>query len=133
MPAVMRGYDGKVTQGTADTVLVFITDWTAQMTQNYEEQGPFLNDAGNLYRSRTSKALKGTIKGVVPSGKDASQTAIITAFMAGNDLKTTLVSNAGYSVVVTLASYEEITLGHDAASTATFEASFQDNGGWAVA
>jgi hypothetical protein len=129
----MRGYDGKVTQGTADTALVFITSWEATMTQNYEEQGPFLNDSGNLYRSRTSKQLAGTISGVVPSGKDASQTAIITAFMAGSDLKTTLVSNAGYSIVVTLASYDEITLGHDAEGTATFAASFQDNGGWAVA
>lgn len=132
MPAVMRGYDGKVTQGTADTVLVFITNWSAEMTQEYEEQGPFLNDGGTLYAARTSKALAGTITGVVPSGKDSSQTAIINAFMAGNDLKTTLVSNAGYSIVVTLASYETITLGHDAAGTATFEASFRDNGGWAV-
>lgn len=133
MPAVMRGYDGKVTQGTADTVLVFITDWEFKMAQDYAEQGPFLNDGGNIYRARTSKKGNGTIKGVVPSGKDASQTAIITAFMAGNDIKTTLVSNAGYSVVVTTASYDEITLGHDAKGTATFEASFQDNGGWAVA
>ena len=66
MPAVMRGFDGKITQGTADTVLVFMTDWTAKMTQDYAEQGPFLNDAGTLYRARTSKKLEGTIKGVVP-------------------------------------------------------------------
>jgi len=133
MPAVMRGFDGKITQGTADTVLVFMTDWSAKLTQDYSEQGPFLNDAGILYRARTARKLEGTIKGVVPSGKDASQTAIITAFNAGTDLKTTLVSNAGYSVVITLASYTDITLGHDASGTATFEASFADNGGYAVA
>ena len=133
MPAVMRGYDGKVTAGTADVVLVFITDWEFKMAQDYAEQGPFLNDAGTLYRSRTSKKGNGTIKGVVPSGKDApGQGLILTAFMAGNDLKTTLVSNAGYSVVVTLASYDDVTLGHDAKGTATFTASFQDNGGWSV-
>lgn len=133
MPAVMRGFDGKITQGTADTVLVFMTDWSAKMTQDYAEQGPFLNDSGTLYRARTSKKLEGTIKGVVPSGKDISQTAIITAFTGGTDLKTTLVSNAGYSIVVTLASYSDVTLGHDANGTATFEASFTDNGGWSVA
>jgi hypothetical protein len=133
MPAVMRGFDGKITQGTADTVLVFMTDWEAKMAQDYAEQGPFLNDSGNLYRSRTSKKLNGTIKGVVPSGKDASQTAIITALTAGNDIKMSLVSNAGYSIVVTAASYDDVTLGHDAKGTATFEASFQDNGGWTVA
>lgn len=133
MPAPMRGYDGKVTQGTADTILVFIQSWQGEMTQNFQEVGPFLNDAGTLYRSRTSKQLAGTITGVVPSGKDVSQTAIITAFMAGNDLKTTLVSNAGYSIVVTAASYDKVTLGHDANGDATFEATFMDNGGWTVA
>jgi hypothetical protein len=133
MSAVMRGFDGKITQGTADTALVFMTDWEAKMTQDYAEQGPFLNDSGTLYRARTSKKLNGTIKGVVPSGKDASQTAIVTALTGGADIKMSLVSNAGYSIVITAASYDEITLGHDAKGTATFEATFQDNGGWTVA
>jgi hypothetical protein len=132
MTVVLRGFDGKITQGTADTVLVSMTDWEFKMAQDYAEQGPFLSDNGNLYRSRTSKKGNGTIKGVVPSGKDASQTAIVTAFMAGNDIKTTLVSIGGYSIVVTAASFDDITLGHDAKGTATFEASFQDNGGWSV-
>jgi len=133
MPAVLQGKDGKITQGTADTVLVFMQSWDADMSQDYETQGPFLNDAGNLYRARTSKQLKGSIKGVVPSGKDTSQTAIVTNFMAGTDLKMTLVSTAGYSIVVTAASFDNVKMGHDAKGTATFEASFFDNGGWAVA
>jgi len=132
MPSVLSGPAGKATQGTADTALVFIQSWEADMSQDYEEQGPFLNDSGILYRARTAKSLKGSIKGVVPSGKDVSQTAIITAFMAGTDIKMTLVSNAGYSVVITAASYDNIKLGHDAAGTGTFEASFADNGGWSV-
>lgn len=133
MPTPMRGYDGKVTQGTADTIMVFIDSWEAKMSQDYAELGPFLNDGGTLYRSRTSKKLEGTIKGIVPSGKDTSQTAIITAFTSGNDIKMSLVSNAGYSIVVTNASYSDVTLGHDAKNNATFEATFQDNGGWTVA
>lgn len=133
MPAVITGYNGRVTQGTADTALVFMTDWEATMTQDYSEQGPFLNDAGNLYRARTSKKLEGTIKGVVPSGKDTSQTAIITALTGGADIKMSLVTVGGYSIVITNASYSDVTLGQDANGTATFEASFQDNGGWTVA
>lgn len=133
MPVPISGPSGKATQGTADTALVFIESWEGKMSQDYAEVGPFLNDGGNLYRSRTSKKIEGSIKGVVPSGKDTSQTAIITAFMAGTDIKMTLVTTAGYSIVITAASYNDITLGHDAKGTATFEASFQDNGGWAVA
>lgn len=133
MSAILSGPSGKATQGTADTALVFIQSWDFDMNQDYETQGPFLNDGGNLYRARTSKSGKGNIKGVVPSGKDTSQTALITAFMAGADIKMTLVSTAGYSIVVTTASYDDIKLGHDAKGTATFEASFFDNGGWSVA
>jgi hypothetical protein len=132
MPAVLSGPNGKVTQGTADTVLVFLTDWTFEQTQDYEVQGPFLNDGGNLYRARTSKAAAWSFKGVVPSGKDVSQTAIQTALTSGVDIKLSFASTAGYSIVVTTASVEKVTLGHDAKGTATFESSGFDNGGWTV-
>lgn len=130
--SVLRGYDGKVTQGTADTALVALTDWEATSTQATEEQGPFLNDGGALYNSLGARSLKGTFKGVVPSGKDASQTAIVTAHMAGTKPKITLVSTGGYSIVITTALIEELKLGHDAKGTATFEASFRDDGGYTI-
>lgn len=132
MPAVLSGPNGKVTQGTADTALVFLTDWTLDQKQNFETQGPFLNDSGNLYRARTSKEAAWSFKGVVPSGKDANQTAINTALTGGTDIKISLSSTAGYSVVITLASVENVKLGHDAKGTATFEASGFDSGGWTV-
>jgi hypothetical protein len=133
MPLVLSGPGGKVTQGTADTALVFLTDWTLNQKQNYETQGPFLNDGGLLYRARTSKEAAWSFKGVVPSGKDASQTAINTALTAGADIKLILSSVGGYTATITLASVEEVNLGHDAAGTATFEASGFDNGGWTIA
>jgi hypothetical protein len=133
MPIPIQGPSGKTTQGTADTALIFITSWDADISQDVEVVGPFLNDSGNLYKSRTSRSLKGTMKGAVPSGKDASQTAIIAALTGGNDIKTTLVSYGGYSVVVAAALIDGVKLGHDAKGTATFEASFQDNGGFTVA
>lgn len=133
MPVPLSGPSGKVTQGTADTALVFITDWTLDQNQDKATQGPFLNDGGNLYYSRTSKAAKWSFKGVTPSGKDVSQTAIQTALTAGTDIKLTFVSVGGYSAVITAALVESVKLGHDAKGTATFEASGVDNGGWTVA
>lgn len=130
---VLRGYDGKATQGTADTALVALTSWEATATQAVEEQGPFLNDSGTLYLSRGARSLKGSFKGVVPSGKDTSQTAVIAALTGGTDIKLTMVSIGGYSVVVTTALIEEIKLGQDAKGTGTFEASFRDNGGFTIA
>lgn len=129
---VLRGYDGKVTQGTADTALVALTDWEATATADVQEQGPFLNDSGTLYLSRGSRSLKGAFKGVQPSGKDASQTAVITALTGGTDIKLTMVSIGGYSIVVTTALIETIKLGQDASGTGTFEASFRDNGGFSI-
>jgi hypothetical protein len=133
MALPIQGKDGKVTQGTADTALIFITSWDGDITQDVETLGPFLNDGGTLYQSRTSLALKASIKGAVPSGKDASQTAIITALTGGTDIKTTLVSVAGYSIVCTLSLIENVKLGHDAKGTSTFEASLRNNGAFTVA
>lgn len=130
MPSVITGPSGRVTQGTADTALVFITDWSLEETQDLEVQGPFLNDNGNLYAARTSKAAKWSFKGVVPSGKDASQTAIRNALTSGVDIKLGLVTVGGYSAVITNAIVESIKTGQDAKGTATFEASGRDNGGW---
>ncbi len=132
MPVPMSGPSGKVTQGTADVALVFIGNWDLDQNQDYSVQGPFLNDNGNLYRARTSKSAKWSFKGVVPSGKDTGQTAIQTALTGGTDIKLSLSSYAGYSVVITLASVENVKLGHDGKDTATFEASGIDNGGWTV-
>lgn len=130
MPTVLSGPAGRVTQGTADTALVFITDWELQESQDLEVQGPFLNDNGTLYPARTSKSAKWSFKGVVPSGKDANQTAVRNALTSGVDIKLSFVSVGGYSTVITAAMVESVKSGHDAKGTATIEASGRDNGGW---
>jgi hypothetical protein len=133
MTVPIRGYDGKVTQGTADTALVWIKEWSADPEQEFNELKDFLNDSGNVYVTRGSRPLKGKFNGVVPSGKDASQTAVITAFTGGTDIKLTLVTVAGYSIVIAAAAIENIGLGHSGKDGPTFSASFRDNGGYTIA
>lgn len=133
MSLPIQGKDGKVTQGTADTALLFITSWDGEMDQATETQGPFLNDNGTLYQSRTSLSLKAGIKGAVPSGKDASQTAIITALTGGADIKMQLISTGGYTISCTTMLVQNVKLGHDAKGTATFEASVLNNGAFTCA
>jgi hypothetical protein len=132
MPLPIQGPNGKVTQGTADTALLFIQSWDGTIDQTTAELGPFLNDGGAIYLSRLALILKAAIKGVVPSGKDASQTAILTALMGGADIKTTLLSLGGYSIVCTNTLVDNLKLGHDAKGTATFEASLRNNGAFTV-
>jgi hypothetical protein len=131
MAVAIQGKDGKVNSGTL--TLLFIEEWTADVNQDFQVLGPFLNDAGTLYRSRTSNSLKWGFKGAVPSGKDANQTAIITALTGGTDTPITLITNFGYTITVTLAAVEDVKLGHSAKGTATFEASGFNNGAYTVA
>jgi len=130
MPLPIQGPNGKVLAGTVP--LIFIQDWTGDIKQEKQVLGPFLNDAGNLYYSRTSRSLAWSMKGIVPSGRDASQTGIITALTGGTDTPITLMSTAGYTVTITNAFVESVKLGHDAKGTATFEASGLDDGGFVV-
>lgn len=134
MPNVMlSGQNGKVSQGTTPTALLTIQQWDAEIIQDKQVQGPFLNDAGLLYYARTSRSCKWSFKGVVPSGKDASETAIITALTSGADIAL-IMSNGtgGYTVTVGTALVDSIKLGHDAKGTATFEAAGLDQGGFTV-
>ncbi len=131
MAVPIQGPSGKVNSGTV--ALLFIEEWSAEINQEFETLGPFLNDSGNLYRSRTSNELKWSFKGAVPSGKDASQTGIITALTGGTDTPITLITNVGYTITCTLAAVENVKLGHSAKGTATFEASGLNNGAYTVA
>src|SRR5262245_14660590 len=129
----IQGPSGKVTQGTADAVLLGITDWSGEASWDVQKLGPFLNDGGVVYKTRTSLDLKGTFKGVTPSGKDTNQTAVLTALTGGTDLKVTLLSIGGYSIVCTTMLINSIKLGHDAKGSATFEAGFEANGTFTAA
>jgi hypothetical protein len=132
MSLPIQGPNGKVTQGTANTALVFIQSWDGTLDQATDEQGPFLNDGGATYLSRTSQSLKANMKGIVPSGRDASQTAVVTALTGGTDIQMQLLSTAGYTIACTTMLVESVKLGHDAKGTATFEASVRNNGAFTV-
>lgn len=128
MPTFLRGWDGKATQGTADTALVALLSWEVEITQAMEELGPFLNDSGSTYASRGGVSAKWSTKGVVPSGGDTSQTAVINALSSGIDIKMTFVSTGAGSVVITNAIVESYKKGHDSKNGPTIEFSGRNNG-----
>ena len=128
MPTFLRGWDGKVTQGTGDVALVAINSWEVTIDQASEELGPFLNDSGTTYISRGALSAKWSFKGVVPSGGDVSQTAVLAALSGGTDLKMTFVSTGAGSVVIPNAMVEQAKKGHDAKNGPSLEASGRNNG-----
>jgi hypothetical protein len=128
MPTYLRGWDGKITQGTGDTTVGSIESWDAEINQDIEELGPFLADAGTTYAARGALKLKFSGKGVIPSGGEASQTIIRNSLSSGTDLKFTMVSTGAGSIVVTTAIIDSVKIGHDSKKGTTFEVSGRNNG-----
>lgn len=133
--AIIRGYDGTVQQGGTNVDLVGIEEWEAEPDIEVETKGPFLNDSGNKYKVRGGKDCKFTIKGIVPSGKDASQTALITALTGGTDINVILkqgVGGTGYTLTVPTAIITSVKLGQNSKSGTSIEIKGEANGSFTI-
>lgn len=128
LAGILRGWDGKVTYGTADVTIAAIKSFEITIDQAINEEGDFLADAGVTYAVRGSVSAKFSYKGIIPSGGEVSQTAIRAAMAAGTDIKHTFVSTGSGSVVITNATIEQIKIGHDGKNGTSFEASGRNNG-----
>lgn len=132
---IIRGYDGTVQQGGTNTDLAGIEEWEAELDLEVEVKGPFLNDGGTKYKVRGGKDCKFTAKGIVPSGKDTSQTAMISALTGGTDLNVVLkqgTGGTGYTVTIPTALLSNIKLGQNSKQGTSFEAKGESNGSFTV-
>ena len=134
----IRGFDGHVQQGVSSTDLIGITDWEADLSIDVTVDGPFLNDGGTKYKTRGGKDCKGKAKGKVPGGKDANQTALITALTGGTDIKLVLIqgdTTAGdlaYTLTIAAAIISNVKLGQDSKNGATVEFDYEANGAFTI-
>lgn len=134
--SLIRGFDGTVQQGGTNTDLVAIESWEAEIDLEVEVKGPFLNDSGTKYKVRGGKDCKFTLKGVVPSGKDANQTALITALTGGTDINVIMKQGAGstgYAVTVPTAIITNVKLGQDSKGGTSIEIKGESNGSFTIA
>lgn len=135
---VIRGYDGLVSEGATPTALLAIEDWSADISVQVNVQGPFLGDAGKLYKVRGGQEIKGQFKGVIPAGLDVPTTAIITALTAGTDINLVLrqgvvgAGTTGQVVTIPTAIISKVKLGQTTKGGATFEADFESSGTFTV-
>lgn len=128
----IRGYDGTVQQGATPTDLLGVESWEADIDVDITKVGPFLNDAGKIYKVRGGQDCKGKVKCSVPGGKDANQTALVTALTGGTDINLVLkegtTGGLGYTLTVPTAIVSKVKLGQDAKGGATVEFEFESNG-----
>lgn len=135
----IRGYDGMMSEGGTPTALVGITDWEADISVEIAKQGPFLNDAGLIYKVRGAIDIKGTFKGNVPQGEDAATTAVITALTGGTNMNLVLrqgvvgAGTTGYVVTIPTAVITGIKIGQDSKNGASVSGSFEGSGSFSVA
>lgn len=92
-----------------------------------------INDGGNTYSYTTSRRLTGTLEAVIPSGKDAGQTALISGAINSGYLDLVLTTTGGYTITVPSGIISNFTMGQDASETVTVSFDFGSNGAFTVA
>lgn len=135
MTTIIRGYDGTVQQGGTNIDLVGIEEWECEIDVEVEVKGPFLNDGGTKYKVRGGKDAKFALKGIVPSGKDASQTALITALTSGTDINVILrqgTGGTGYTVTIPTALIANAKLGQNSKSGTSIEIKGESSGSFTI-
>jgi len=135
----IRGFDGMVSEGATPTALLSIEDWEADLDVEISKQGPFLNDAGKIYKVRGGQEVKGTFKGKVPAGLDVTQSAIVAALTGGTDVNLVLrqgvtgVGTTGFVLTIATAIISKIKIGQDGKNGASYACSFESNGSFSIA
>lgn len=129
--ALIQGDEGSIKTGpTASAVPVaFISEWDATLATEIKEQGPWVGNATKS-KVRGAKGCKGTMKGMIPNGRDPGQTSLVTAHETGVDIELALQSDNGYLLTVTTAIISDLKVGMKGDEGAPFECSFEDNGGY---
>ncbi len=92
-----------------------------------------INDGGNTYTYTTSRSLTGTLEAVVPAGKDAGQTLLLSGAINSGYLDLVLTTTGGYTITVPSGIISNFTMGQDAAETVTLSFDFRSNGAFTVA
>lgn len=127
----IKGYEGTITVG-GDAV-AWVSNWEVQLETEEQDIGPFINDGGNTYSYTTSRRLTGSLEAVIPSGKDAGQTTMLSGAINGSNLTLILATTGGYTVTVPSGIISNFTMGQDASETVTLSFDFRSNGTFSVA
>jgi hypothetical protein len=129
----IRGFAGTITIGASDTPVGWISSWEVSVENDNQTIGPFINDGGAMYTYNTAVSLNGSFDGVVPSGKNAGQTLLVTNATGSTYVKLVLTTTGGYTITVPSGLITSLTLGQDAGETTSISADFMANGNFTIA
>lgn len=131
MSTPIKGYEGVITAG--GTNVAWVSSWEVQLETEEQDIGPFIGDGGNTYSYTTSRRLTGTLEAVIPTGKDAGQTTLVSGAINGGNVDLVLTTTGGYTITVPSGIISNFTMGQDAAETVTVSFDFRSNGTFTVA
>lgn len=132
MPLI-EGSEGVIEVGPIGTpqTVAYITEWEANPKTDIKTNGPFIGNAAKA-KTRAGKDVSGSMKGLVPQGRDAGQSALITAHEDGADIRVVLTTDDGYVLTIPLTIVSDLKVGQKADEGAPFECSFTDNNGYTL-
>lgn len=118
MATPIFGYSGTVTiaNSVSGVLATWISSWEASLETQEKTIGPFINDNGTEYTYVASRKLKLKLEAVVPSGRDAAQTLLVSGAVTGATLFFDLQTTNGYRVQ-TSGTASGFTLTQDASDT----------------
>jgi len=129
--ALLQGFEGTVTASGINVAKV--KKWSADVKFKTVEEGPFIGSTGETEVVATTKTISGKLECVIPSGKDAGQTALITQAMALGTVALTLTETSGYTVTIATATIEGIAFDTSGDSSAKVSFDWRNNGSFTIA
>lgn len=128
--ALLQGWDGSVTitiSGSPST-MGKVKKWSASVDFAEKTEGPFIGGDGTTEVATISKSLKGKLEAVIPVGRDAGQTALLTHALAMGEFALSLVEEGGYTVSVDTAKISGLMIDNDGADTSKITFDFKNSG-----
>lgn len=131
MPVMIEGTDGVVQVGPSNalTLVGVVTSFSVEASTELTPRGPYIGD-DTISKTRQPKTSSGSLSAEIPSGRNAGQTAILSAHENGTDIRVQLKANTaalGYTYTATVA-ISGITFSGNATDGYMLDMSFEDMG-----
>lgn len=133
---MIEGSNGLIQVGPTNalTTVGVVTSFSVEANTELTPRGPYIGDA-SISKTRQPKTSTGSLSAEIPSGRNAGQTALLSAHEAGTDIRVVLKAGAaleGYTYTATVA-ISGISFTGNATDGYMMDVSFEDTGAYTLA
>ena len=126
--ALIEGTAGSIKAGpSTGTVVNFIGEWEAEISEDVKTQGPFIGNA-NISKIRGGLDCKGSLSGVIPVDGDTGQRLIRDAIVDRTDIRLVFSVTDGETLTIPTAIITSYKVGQKADEGVPISFDFEANG-----